>query len=203
MAIVYYGSRLSDNIIKLENGCIVCKNVPIARIGTYVYTKDEIGIDVQDSVVEVFREQSEVFSPKTIASFNGVAFTDTHPPVDVTSDNWSMYSKGEVTNVHRGEGKDTDFLMADIIVRDPITINEIESGAKREISAGYECEYVERDGKIFQKNIVGNHVALVQQGRAGHNVKIRDKKEIAIKKTKRYDYIKTIQNSIRNLEIMR
>ena len=56
----------------------------------------------------------------------------------------------------------------------PIVIDEIESGAKREVSAGYECEYVERGGKYYQTNIRGNHVALVQQGRAGKTVCIKD-----------------------------
>ena len=56
----------------------------------------------------------------------------------------------------------------------PIVIDEIESGAKREVSAGYECEYVEREGKYYQTNIRGNHVALVQQGRAGKMVCIKD-----------------------------
>lgn len=68
----------------------------------------------------------------------------------------------------------SNFLVADILVRDPIVINEIESGAKREVSAGYECEYVERDGKIYQTAIRGNHVALVQAGRAGSAVRIND-----------------------------
>lgn len=169
----YYGSKISDNITRLDNGCLICFNVPIARTGTYQYLREELGLD-GTGIVTVYREPNEVFDLKTIASFNGKAFTDTHPSVDVTADNWSIYSKGELTDVRRGKGAMSNFLVADILVRDPIVINEIESGAKREVSAGYECEYVERDGKIYQTAIRGNHVALVQAGRAGSAVRIND-----------------------------
>lgn len=169
----YYGSKISDNITRLDNGCLICFNVPIARTGTYQYLREELGLE-GTGIVTVYREPNEVFDLRTIASFNGKAFTDTHPSVDVTADNWSIYSKGELTDVRRGKGAMSNFLVADILVRDPIVINEIESGAKREVSAGYECEYVERDGKIYQTAIRGNHVALVQAGRAGSAVRIND-----------------------------
>lgn len=169
----YYGSKISDNITRLDNGCLICFNVPIARTGTYQYLREELGLE-GTGIVTVYREPNEVFDLRTIASFNGKAFTDTHPSVDVTADNWSIYSKGELTDIRRGKGAMSNFLVADILVRDPIVINEIESGAKREVSAGYECEYVERDGKIYQTAIRGNHVALVQAGRAGSAVRIND-----------------------------
>ena len=110
-----------------------------------------------------------------------------------------MYAKGEVTNVRRGVGDEENLLLGDILVRDPITINEIESGAKREIS-GYECEYVEKDGKIYQKNIRGNHVALVQAGRAGSQVRIKDEKP-GIKLTSKYKFIRCVEKAIKNLTI--
>lgn len=193
--VIYYGSKLSDNITKLDNGCLLCANVPIARTGTYKYLREELGLD-GSGIVDVYREPEEVFSIKTIASFNGKAFTDTHPNVDVISDNWSQFAKGEVTNVRQGTGDMDQYLIADILVRDPITINEIESGTKREVSAGYTCEYVESEGKIYQKNIRGNHVALVQQGRAGPSVKINDE---AVKRNE-FKKVTTINDAIRILE---
>ena len=197
MARQYYGSKISDNITKLDNGCIICFNVPIARTGTYQYLRSECGLE-GSGVVTVYREPEEVFDKKTIASFNGKAFTDTHPPVDVTADNWAMYSKGELTDVRRGTGENDIYLIADILVRDPIVINEIMSGAKREISSGYDCEYVEREGKLYQTNIRGNHAALVQCGRAGSLVRIND--DDSVDKMKRYHFVKTIQKATKTLE---
>lgn len=176
MAKAYYGSKISDNMTKTPEGFLICHNVPIARTGTYKYLASEIGLDGPEKVVEVYREPEEVFDQRTLASFEGKAFTDTHPSVDVNTDNWSMFSKGEVSNVRVGKGENSDKIVADLLVRDPIVIDEIQSGAKREVSAGYECEYVEKDGKVYQTNIRGNHVALVQQGRAGKTVCIKDEK---------------------------
>lgn len=198
MAKAYYGSRISDNITMLDNGCMVCFNVPIARTGTYQYLADELEMD-GSGIVDVYRDPEEVFDKVTIASFEGKAFTDTHPSVDVTADNWNMLAKGELTNIRQGKGEDQDKLMADILVRDPITINEIQSGAKREVSAGYECEYVKKDGKIYQTKIRGNHVALVQAGRAGPSVRIKDEKVKFIPPIK-YRVFKTIDNAIKKIK---
>lgn len=41
----YYGSKISNNITKLDNGCLVCFNVPIARTGTYKYLREELGLE--------------------------------------------------------------------------------------------------------------------------------------------------------------
>lgn len=197
MAKFYYGSKLSDNMTLMDNGCLICFNVPIARTGTYKYLREELGLDGQ-GIIDVYREPDEVFNKFTIASFEGKAFTDTHPAVDVTADNWSVYSKGELSNVRRGEGENSNFLIADIIVRDPVVINEIQSGAKREVSAGYECEYVEKDGKVYQRNIRGNHVALVQAGRAGNQVRINDSKTKIL--PNKYRFIKTVEKAIKAIE---
>lgn len=196
MARAYYGSKISDNITKLDNGCLVCFNVPIARTGTYQYLSSELGLP-GNSIVNVFRTEDEVFNKATLASFEGKAFTDTHPSEDVTADNWSVYSKGELTNIRRGTGEDSDKLIADILVRDPIVISEIQSGCKREVSAGYECEYEERDGKVYQKNIRGNHVALVQAGRAGSSVRIKDEKHKP-QLTSKYNFLKTLEKAIKS-----
>lgn len=193
MAKAYYGSKISDNMTKTPEGFLICHNVPIGRTGEYKYLSCEIGQD-GNNVISVYRTDDELFDQRTIASFEGKAFTDNHPNEDVTSDNWSMYSKGEISNVRRGKGDFSDCLVADILVRDPVTINEIESGVKREVSSGYDCEYVTKDGKTFQRNIIGNHVSLVNAGRAGHKVAIRDSEMPAFSVSKRNKLNKAILN---------
>ena len=89
-------------------------------------------------------------------------------------------------------------MLADIIVRDPVVIDEIKSGAKRQISSGYSCTYVEKDGKYYQKDIIGNHVALVQAGRAGNNVRIYDSKSVNVN---RYNLVKKLQKAIKACSI--
>ena len=111
-----------------------------------------------------------------MASFEGKPFTDNHPIEDVTPDNFMIYGKGTVTNVRRGTGNEDNLLLADIIIYNKKQIDEVESKQKREISCGYECDYIPYEDGYMQKNIVGNHVALVDAGRAGSKVAIKDKK---------------------------
>jgi hypothetical protein len=198
MAKAYYGDKISANMTKTPEGFLICHNVPISRTGEYKYLAHEIGM-TGDQVISVYREPDEVFSQKTIASFEGKAFTDTHPSQDVTTDTWALYAKGEISNVHRGTGEFNDCLVADLIVRDAITINEIESGVKREVSAGYECDYVKKNGVVYQSSIIGNHVALVQAGRAGNKVKIKDGAEELNKSMVKISQ-KMLDNAIRTLD---
>lgn len=172
----YFATKLSPNISETPNGFLICKNVPIARTGEQEYIGYELGLqdERRDEIVVVTREESEVFSPETLASFEGAIFTDEHPSEEVTTQNVQYLQRGFVKDVRRGSDEDSDKVLADIIVTDPVTIGEIVNDGKREISCGYKCEYVEQDGKIYQKKIRGNHVALVNSGRAGKDVAIKD-----------------------------
>lgn len=172
---MYFADRISDNISKREpEGYLICVNVPIARSGTQQYLQDEIGQRGEGSVT-VYRPEEEVFSKATIASFEGMPVTNDHPDSEegVTVDNVQYLSKGHCQNVRRGTGKDKDLLIADLVITDQSTIEDILNG-KREISCGYNYELHEEDGKMIQRQIRGNHIAIVDKGRAGKRVCIQD-----------------------------
>lgn len=162
---------------KTPEGFLVCHSVPICRTGMQEYTPQELGVaDNGGGFLKVYREGDEVFKPAAIASFEGKPVTDDHPPVGVDASNYASYTKGTVQNVRRGSGADRDKLICDLVVYDAALIAKIDAG-KREISCGYECKYIERDdGTYCQMDIIGNHVAVVEEGRAGHDVSIRDAK---------------------------
>lgn len=162
---------------RTPNGFLICKNVPIARTGEQEYLGSEIGIEDErkDQLISVIRDEADVFQPETLASFEGAIFTDDHPSAEeVNTQNVQYLQRGFVKDVRCGEGDDADKIVADIIVTDPVTIGEIVEDGKREISCGYKCTYEEVDGKIYQREIRGNHVALVDSGRAGKDVAIKD-----------------------------
>ncbi len=160
---------------RTPEGFLICHNVPIARTGWYQYLGEEIGADdKRGQIVKVYRNPDEVFGPTAIASFEGKTVTDEHPPELLDSDNNNIYDKGDVTNVRQGKGEQSDLLLADLVVKDGQLINEIEQG-KREVSCGYDCVYSENeDGTYSQGQICGNHVAIVENGRAGNRVAIKD-----------------------------
>ena len=175
---IYYGTRLSENISRRDpEGYLLCLNVPVARTGTQEYLPDEIGFPSANGrfPIPVYRPESEVFSPETIASFEGMPVTNDHPPGGVTIENIRALQKGHAHNVRRGTGEESDLLLADLIITDPVLIDAI-LGGKREISCGYTYELHEENGQYIQRKIRGNHVAVVDAGRAGNRVSIKDQK---------------------------
>jgi len=176
--ITYYGSKISPNQLETGEGFLICRNVPIARTGAQKYRASELGLDGDPNrIVEVMRDESEVFAPATMASFEGKPVTNNHPTEQVTPDNARYYGRGHVQNVRRGTGKQSDLLIGDLYIIDGelITAVKRKRKPKREISCGYDCEYAEdENGVLHQTNIRGNHVAVVDSGRAGSRVAIVD-----------------------------
>ena len=172
----YYGTRLSENISRREpEGYLLCLNVPVARTGTQEYLPEELGLPGGGTLVPVYRPEAEVFSPETIASFEGMPVTNDHPPEGVDVSNIRALQKGHAHNIRRGSGEEADLLLADLIITDPKLIELVLSG-KREISCGYTYELCEENGRYIQRKIRGNHVAVVDAGRAGPRVSIKDNK---------------------------
>lgn len=179
----YFATQLSENIHKTPEGFLICYNVPIARTGDMIYGDGESPIAVgPDGKAIVSRESKEVFRAETIASFEGKPFTIKHPDDFVNPQNWKLLAKGHLQNVRQGKGEFENDLIADILVTDAEAILMVEGGI-REVSCGYECEYIELGvGRGMQTNIIGNHLALVPQGRAGAAYAINDQKGAKMKK---------------------
>ena len=172
----YYGTRLSENISRREpEGYLLCLNVPVARTGTQDYLPEELGLPGGGGTIPVYRPEEEVFVPETVASFEGMPVTNDHPPDGVDIDNIWRLQMGHAHNVRRGTGDESDLLLADLIITDPRLIDAILEG-KREISCGYTYELAEENGQYFQRKIRGNHIAVVDAGRAGPRVSIKDNK---------------------------
>lgn len=172
----YYGYTISPNQIETGEGFLICRNVPISRTGDQEYMGWEIGIPGAGGgqIVTVHRPPEEVFSTAALASFEGKPVTNDHPPVLIGPDDVKTYEMGHAQNVRRGEGEWEEYTLADLHIHDRELIDAVQSG-KREISCGYECEYVPNgDGTYTQRNIRGNHVAVVERGRAGKRAAILD-----------------------------
>ena len=173
--IYYYGTELSPNQIETAEGFLICKNVPIARTGMQEYTARDLMLDGDpERMIKVNRYETDVFEPAALASFEGKPVTDGHPPEEVEPANFASYAKGHIQRVRR-EG---DFMVADLYINDPILINDVRNGIKREVSCGYICEYTADGDGYKQSKIRGNHVAVVPRGRAGHEVAIKDESPV-------------------------
>lgn len=171
MAVAYYGSHISEHLVKSPEGYLFCYGVPINRTGTQVYTAQELNLEGDpERPVTVYRLEEDVFSPAALASFEGKDITRGHPSQMLNAQNQSGYSKGHLENVHR-DGENT---VADLIIKDPALVSDIENGILREVSCGYDCVFVPYLDGYKQIKIIGNHVAVVPKGRAGREVAIQD-----------------------------
>lgn len=170
----YYGDKISGNMALTPESFLICSNVPIGRIGWMKYLGQEIPTDFGEPTgvwVDVYRSPDELFSPNTIASFEGKSVTNTHPTTLLDINSAPMTERGHVQNVRR-EG---DFLVADLFIKDAGLVSEVQNNIKREVSSGYNCSWHKiGDGKYEQREITGNHVAVVPAGRAGSDVAIMD-----------------------------
>lgn len=167
--------RLEDKIsvptkrIVTDSGQLI---VPcaIARTGIQHYLGAEIGV-ADKEFVEVHRESSEVFSEKSLSSYRSAPVTIDHPEVSVTSHNAKELQVGVLEGI---PVRDDDLLRGTVVIARQDAIDAIEEG-NVDLSVGYSCEIVLRDGKYFQENIKANHIAIVAKGRAGKRCSLSDK----------------------------
>lgn len=149
---------------KTPEGYLLCRDVPISRVGSFEYSAAEVGLPNIGSVVSVSRPEEQIFNPETIASFEAKPVVIGHARF-ADPDNWREIAVGTTQNVRRGEGDKSDFLLADLLLTDRKAIEAVESGDLKEVSCGYDADTQETPQGIEQIGIVGNHVALVVSAR--------------------------------------
>jgi hypothetical protein len=170
----YLASFLSDNIAEKEDGSLIVVGCPIARTGWQKYSvKDlpqelarRLGVDVSnpEASIDLYRPAKEVFHPEFLASLNGCAITDGHPPGGefVDPKNFSKYAMGHIQNVRKGPEPMEDGewpIIADLHISAEPLIGKVRNKTAREISLGYDFS-IDRDGdKIIQCSMLGNHNA--------------------------------------------
>jgi uncharacterized protein len=135
--------------------------------GAEIPKRDAFGLDANE-VYDLYRDPAELGHPDSLASFEGVPLMIRHI-VQTADEPRKDYVGGSVHNVHF-DGK---HLRGDLLVWDGHAIDLIESGELADLSCGYRYVPVmqsgEADGQHFHGRMTairGNHVALVDTGRA-------------------------------------
>ena len=143
----------------------------IARTGIQSYTDANGGIRLE------YRPEEEVAASTALDSFREKCVTREHPPALLDASNTKDYAIGFTSaDVSYSEG----FVESTLTVTDKETIDEIMRGNVREVSCGYKVDYspepgITSDGQHYdgiQKNIRGNHVAIVNRARGGAQVRL-------------------------------
>ena len=178
----------NSNREKDANGFLHVKNCHCTKVQIAQYLGCEISKDlIPDKVYNVFRPEEELKKADTIQSLNGVPLQLEHH--DDTAEKPAQYTRIGAT------GTDAVFeypyLSNSLHFFNQKAIDLIESGEKCELSIGYDCEIHKEAGEFegvpydfVQRNIKIQHVALVECGRAGADVKVSDSKEIILNSEK-------------------
>lgn len=144
---------------------------PITRPGVFPYLKKDGGIEMEAKLPE------ELFSERTVKSANAKPVTDDHPIEAVTAANYNKYAKG-LTHTD-AEVRDKKLYIS-FTITDSATIEKVKDG-KRELSIGFLADVSKENGEYegmtydsVQRNMEINHLAIVEKGRAGSTIAIRN-----------------------------
>ena len=134
----------------------------------------ELNLD-PEKIYMIYRPGDEI--EKAADSFNGLPLMLDH--WDMDADN--IPKQAVVGSLGTDARYEAPYLKNSLTVIDADAIKAIEDGSYKELSASYSCD-IDMTGGVFDGktydgrmlNIKGNHVALVPEGRAGHDVKVAD-----------------------------
>ncbi|MGV6394520.1 DUF2213 domain-containing protein [Pseudomonas caspiana] len=148
-----------------------------ARTGVQQYLGAEVGRP-DLGMVNVYRDQADVFSKDSLGTFSKIPVTNDHPAKPVTAANWKTVAVGTTGDEVLRDG---EYLKIGLKITDGAAVQAVHSG-KRELSVGYSCDLVWEDGEApdgtkyqaRQTNITANHIAIVARGRAGSRACIGD-----------------------------
>lgn len=163
-----------------SNSFELVKDNPLSAEGVYLYSGKMIGLPDLDpnKLYPVYRPAEEL--EKAADSFNNVPFIIGHEMIGKDATPYDQRpASGVLTNVKYKAGK----LYGDLKIWSEKMKDKILSGVK-ELSLGYKSVY-ERSRGVFkgqtydfiQRNLRGNHLALVKNGRMGSEMRVYDAKE--------------------------
>jgi 8-oxo-dGTP pyrophosphatase MutT (NUDIX family) len=167
---------------------VALTNISKAAVNPYLGKEipdfEILGLD-PEKLYMLLRDPQEL--KKAAHTFNGLPLLEEHEPVDAKDHPKEL--------VIGSTGTDAVFappyLKNSLVIWPGDAIADVESEQKKEISSAYRYradmtpgtyQGVKYDGVM--RDIVGNHVALVKEGRAGSDVVVGDSKETVMSNTK-------------------
>ena len=157
-----------------ENGYVTFPNTMLSKPGVFPYLGREISPELDpDRVYNVYRPESELNNPETIESFKLSPWFPRHEMAG------ESFTAAEDIGVQGTTGQDVHYKKGAGLVGTVKTFgtslkSAIQAGL-RELSCGFRCTWdivggTTPDGlryDVVQRNIRGNHLASVEEGRMG------------------------------------
>ena len=163
---------------KDDNGFLIITQNPIAKSGVFEYLKSEILPDFKgdDGLVKVYRPFEALKKAKD--SFANKPIKLTHKWVGDEANT----ADGAISSEIKAD-EANGYLIADLIIYNPELIAKIESGEVVELSPAYTGEVLANSGRYdgedydFTQSVdCVNHLAVVESGRSGSDLRILDEK---------------------------
>jgi hypothetical protein len=165
--------------IEDQNGYVTFPDTPLSKPGVFPYLGREIGPELEpDRIYNVYRPESELNSAETIESFK---LSPWFPRHEMAGDE---FTSAEEIGVQGTTGQDVRYIDGMGLVATVKTFGTrlkaaIRSGM-RELSCGFRCSWDVVSGTtpdgvkydVIQRNIRGNHLASVEEGRMGAGVSV-------------------------------
>jgi hypothetical protein len=161
-----------------DNGFWLIENNPISKEGVFPYLGKTISPQLEPNrIYNVYRPFNEISKEETLKSFDGVPFINGH---EMIGENFTPYDKRTADGVLMNVKANNGMLFGDLKIFSEDMKSKIQAG-KKELSLGYKCDYKLSKGVFngmpydaIQCNLRGNHIALVDKGRMGGDVRVYD-----------------------------
>lgn len=161
------------------NGFIKIEKNPISRAGVFPYSGSQLPDADPSKVYNVYRASEELSNPDTLKSFEMLPIINEHVMLGE-----GYETSAEEKGVHGMTGEKVSFengiLYSSVRIISDALKDLIDQG-KKQLSAGYRCAFEKSSGVFngtkydyIQKNIRGNHIALVHAGRSGPDIAVLD-----------------------------
>ena len=167
----------SNNSYIDNNGFMYVKKSPILKSGILEYYGEELGDEIDgekiqaDKLYKVYIPIEEIEKAKD--TFKLKPIQEEHEWLGLDGENAKGLQEGTTgENVYIEDG----YLMIDLQFNNLDTIRKIKNDDKKELSASYENKLTKAppgaDYDFIATDILANHVALVEKGRCGSDVRV-------------------------------
>lgn len=159
--------------------CNITKEQVVPYYGREIPNYKELGF-LPDEIYYGYRPADEL--KKGAETFNNLPLLDKHIEDGAEKEDAKKHRVGSLGDKVKFNAP---YLQNSLIVYDQKAIDKVEDGTQKELSCAYRYEPIKQSGEFggqrydfVMTNIRGNHVALVEEGRAGSDVVVADENTI-------------------------
>lgn len=176
---------MSESARKIDiNGFWSVDDNPISKIGVYQYLGSSMGVkDLDpDKIYNVLRPEEELSSKKFLESVKLIPWLDNHEMIGEGA------TPAEEKGVEGTTGEDVYYNNGTVFSNLKLFSKDLADkvkNMKNELSLAYRCRYEQKTGiykgqsyDFIQRDLIGNHLASVENGRMGSSVAVLDENDI-------------------------